>query len=72
MSQRVGSYSTSGYAATGVKTTSWTVVIDGQDFRNAVSTDGLHYIIVFGQNKAGTWSIAGTMYNASTDGPRKS
>lgn len=72
MTQRVGSYSTSGYTATGVRTTSWTVVIDGQDFRNAVSTDGLHYIIVFGQNKAGTWSIAGTMYNASTDGPRKS
>lgn len=72
MTQRAGSYSTSGYTATGVKTTSWTVVIDGQDFRNAVSTDGLHYIIVFGQNKAGTWSIAGTPYNASTDGPRKS
>ena len=41
-------------------------------FQNAVSTDGLHYIIVFGQNRAGTWSIAGTKYNASTDGPRKS
>jgi hypothetical protein len=47
-----------------------TVIIDGQDYRTAIRTitsaasdanvDGTHYIVVFGKNNAGTWSVAGT------------
>ena len=59
--------SSSGYHQTpgspGVK--SWYVEIDGTDFRNALgynastnpNVDGLHYIVVFGKNLAGTWTV---------------
>ena len=63
MTKREGSYATQGYSQTGLSVTAWTVTIDGQDFRNAVGTDGIHYIVVFGQNLAGKWSIAGTPVN---------
>ena len=63
MTKREGSYATQGYSQTGLSVKTWTVTIDGQDFRNAVGTDGIHYIVVFGQNLAGKWSIAGTPVN---------
>ncbi len=62
--------STSGYHQSGVAVTSWTVQVDGQDYRNAIRSalgagstaevDGTYYIIVFGKNLAGVWSVAGT------------
>lgn len=73
IAERTGSYSTSHYSRSGITigaNTPWTVVIDGQDFRTAVggsdsvNKDGVHYIIVFGQNEADTWSIAGTAFDA--------
>lgn len=66
MAKRSGSYATQGYSQTGLSVKTWTVTIDGQDFRTAVggsasvNKDGIHYIVVFGQNLAGQWSIAGT------------
>ena len=69
MAKRSGSYATQGYSQTGLSVKSWTVTIDGQDFRKAVggsetvNKDGIHYIVVFGQNLAGKWSIAGTPVN---------
>lgn len=60
MAKREGSYATQGYSQTGLSIITWTVIIDGQDFRTAVGTDGIHYIVVFGQNLAGQWSVAGT------------
>ena len=66
MEKRPDSYATQGYSQTGISVETWTVTIDGQDFRNAVggsetvNKDGIHYIVVFGQNLAGQWSIAGT------------
>ena len=60
MAKREGSYATQGYSQTGLSITTWTVIIDGQDFRTAVGADGIHYIVVFGQNLAGQWSVAGT------------
>ena len=60
MAKREGSYATQGYSQTGLSVTTWTVIIDGQDFRTAVGKDGIHYIVVFGQNLAGQWSVAGT------------
>ena len=60
MAKREGSYATQGYSQTGLSITTWTVIIDGQDFRTAVGKDGIHYIVVFGQNLAGQWSVAGT------------
>ena len=66
MAKREGSYATQGYSQTGLSITTWTVIIDGQDFRTAVggsesiNKDGIHYIVVFGQNLAGQWSVAGT------------
>lgn len=71
MAKRSGSYATQGYSQTGLSVKSWTVTVDGQDFRTAVggsatvSKDGIHYIVVFGQNLAGQWSIAGTPYTGS-------
>jgi len=68
MTKRNGSYSTTGYSNTiagGTKV--WHVVIDGQDYRTALggsastNKDGLHYIVVFGKNQAGLWSLAGTV-----------
>ena len=53
MAKREGSYATQGYSQTGLSITTWTVIIDGQDFRTAVGKDGIHYIVVFGQNLAG-------------------
>ena len=69
MAKRSGSYATQGYSQTGLSVKSWTVTIDGQDFRKAVggsetvNKDGIHYIVVFGQNLAGQWSVAGTAVN---------
>ena len=69
MAKRSGSYATQGYSQTGLNVKSWTVTIDGQDFRTAVggsetvNKDGIHYIVVFGQNLAGQWSVAGTAVN---------
>ena len=64
MAKREGSYATQGYSQTGLSITTWTVIIDGQDFRTAVGKDGIHYIVVFGQNLAGQWSVAGTPVEA--------
>ena len=64
MAKREGSYATQGYSQTGLNVKSWTVTVDGQDFRNAVGKDGIHYIVVFGQNLAGKWSVAGTPVKA--------
>ena len=64
MAKREGSYATQGYSQTGLSVTTWTVIIDGQDFRTAVGKDGIHYIVVFGQNLAGQWSVAGTPVEA--------
>ena len=62
-----GSYSTTGYTSGGtVSVLTWNVIVDGRDFRNAVggsasvNVDGTHYIVVFGKNEAGTWTLAGT------------
>ena len=63
MAKRDGSYAVQGYSQTGVNIKTWTVTIDGQDFRTAVGEDGIHYIVVFGQNLAGKWSLAGTAVN---------
>lgn len=63
MAKRSGSYATQGYSQTGLNVKSWTVTVDGQDFRTAVGKDGIHYIVVFGQNLAGKWSVAGTAVN---------
>ena len=63
MAKRDGSYAVQGYSQTGVSIKTWTVTIDGQDFRTAVGEDGIHYIVVFGQNLAGKWSLAGTAVN---------
>ena len=63
MAKREGSYATQGYSQTGLNVKSWTVTVDGQDFRTAVGKDGIHYIVVFGQNLAGKWSVAGTAVN---------
>ena len=60
MTKRDGSYAVQGYSQTGVSIKTWIVTIDGQDFRTAVGKDGIHYIVVFGQNLAGKWSLAGT------------
>lgn len=70
MTARSGSYG-SNYHPTGSPITlPITVVIDGQDYRAAIqavkevssstNVDGTHYIVVFGKNNAGTWSVAGT------------
>ena len=64
MAKREGSYATQGYSQTGLSINTWTVIIDGQDFRTAVGKDGIHYIVVFGQNLAGQWSVAGTPVEA--------
>ena len=64
MAKREGSYATQGYSQTGLNVKSWTVTVDGQDFRTAVGKDGIHYIVVFGQNLAGKWSVAGTKVKA--------
>ena len=46
-----------------------TVIIDGKDYRAALggsdqtNVDGTHYVVVFGKNNAGIWSIAGTKVN---------
>jgi hypothetical protein len=43
------------------------VVIDGKDYRAALggsasnNVDGTHYVVVFGRNLAGVWSIVGTL-----------
>ena len=43
------------------------VIIDGKDYRAALggsdqtNVDGTHYVIVFGRNLAGVWSIVGTL-----------
>lgn len=66
MAKRDGSYAIQGYSQTGLNVKTWSVIIDGQDFRTAVggsesiNKDGIHYIVVFGQNLAGQWSVAGT------------
>lgn len=69
MSKRTGSYATQGYSQTGLSVKSWTVTVDGQDYKTALGgnsiEDGIYYIVVFGQNLAGQWSIAGTPYNGS-------
>jgi len=47
-----------------------TVIIDGKDYRAAlggsdqVNVDGTHYVLVFGKNNAGLWSVAGTKFDA--------
>ena len=70
MAKRDGSYAIQGYSQTGLNVTTWSVIIDGQDFRTAVggsesiNKDGIHYIVVFGQNLAGQWSVAGTPVEA--------
>lgn len=66
MTKRDGSYAIQGYSQTGLNVTTWSVIIDGQDFSTAVggsesiNKDGIHYIVVFGQNLADQWSVAGT------------
>lgn len=65
-----GSHITGSYSASNVSSvsdvTSFIAQVDGADFRNAlggsasVNRDGIHFIIVFVKNKAGTWSYAGT------------
>ena len=79
ISARQGTYSTSGYHASNVSVKDWNIIIDGQDFRAAIqaittgatastNVDGTHYIIVFGKNNAGTWSVAGTAIDAVQSG----
>lgn len=69
---REGTYSTSGYSATGVKTNNFTVIVDGQDYRAAlggsasVSVDGIHYIVVYVQGENGNWSAVGPVNSTGT------
>ena len=70
MTKVTGSHSSTGYTGTIAQSTvdkkHWDVIVDGLDYRNALggsastNIDGTYWVVVFAQNKAGIWSVAGT------------